>query len=252
MEAYTDFAGIYDIFMDATPYKEWCSYIVDTFRRFRVPNDLVLDLGCGTGTLTRLLEKEGYNMIGVDYSEEMLNEAIRKKKKNSDILYLNQDMREFELYGTVGAVVSVCDSVNYLLTEEDMIKTFSLVNNYLDPEGIFIFDFNTIYKYEIIIGNTTIAENRDTCSFIWENYYHKKEHVNEYDLTVFVKEQELFRKFTETHYQRGYTLHEMKTFVERAGMTFVEAVDADTHREVTKQSERIYIIARENGKRIKA
>ena len=158
-------------------------------------------------------------------------------------------MREFELYGTVKAVVSVCDSLNYLLSEKDLLQTFQLVNNYLDPGGIFIFDFNTVYKYEEIIGDTTIAENREECSFIWDNFYHEEEQINEYDLTIFVKEeQDMFRRFTETHYQRGYTLAQMKELVEAAGMKFVRALDADTREEVTEVSERIYVIAKEINK----
>lgn len=211
----------------------------------------VLDLGCGTGTLTELLCRAGFDMIGIDNSEEMLEIALQKREKNgSDILYLLQDMREFELYGTVGAACSVCDSLNYILEEEDMVKVFSLVNNYLYPGGIFVFDFNTVYKYEKVIGDDTIAENRDDCSFIWENYYDEESQINEYDLTIFVRkpDTEYFRKFTETHYQKGYTLEQMKGFLEAAGLLFVKAFDADTRGEVRAESERIYVIARERGK----
>ena len=158
-------------------------------------------------------------------------------------------MRDIDLYSTVGTVVSVCDSLNYLLEEEDVEETFRLVQNYLYPGGIFIFDFNTVYKYQEVIGDTTIAENRDDCSFIWENYYHEEEYINEYDLTIFVREEEgkeQFRRFQETHYQRGYTLEEMMVFVKKAGLELLLSLDADTHKEPTKESERIYIIARAN------
>lgn len=302
MEAYTDFASVYDTFMDETPYEEWADWIekliceygiskireqagkeqasgrgqeypartqaedrgeesqeaditrTDQSEKERVLLDseknLVLDLGCGTGTLTELLYQKGYDMIGVDYSQDMLNIAMEKKAvSGSEILYLCQDMRELDLYSTVGTVISICDSVNYLLEDEEVEETFRLVNNYLYPGGIFIFDFNTVYKYEQVIGDTTIAENREECSFIWENYYHEQERINEYDLTIFVQDKEdLFRRFSETHYQRGYTLEEMKGFVERAGLTFLKAMDADTHGEVTPESERIYVIAGEHGK----
>ena len=252
MRAYTDFAGVYDTFMDDTPYEEWCAFLKEVLKEFHIEKELVLDLGCGTGTLTGMLAAAGYDMIGVDNSEEMLNIALEKKESagyGEELLYLCQDMREFELYGTVKAVISVCDSFNYLLKEEELLETFLLVNNYLDPGGVFIFDFNTVYKYEQVIGDTTIAENREECSFIWENYYHGEEQINEYDLTVFVQEENgLFRRFTETHYQRGYTLLQMKSLLEKAGMTFVRALDADTRGEVRKESERIYVIATENGK----
>ena len=190
-------------------------------------------------------------MIGIDNSQEMLNIAMEKKQESgSEILYLCQDMRDIDLYSTVGTVVSVCDSVNYLTENEDVEDTFALVENYLYPGGIFIFDFNTVYKYETVIGDTTIAENRDDCSFIWENYYHADEHINEYDLTIFVKEnekRELFRRFSETHFQRGYTLKEMKEFIEKAGMEIVLSLDADTHKAPGEESERIYMIARKKA-----
>lgn len=250
MEAYTDFAAVYDTFMDETPYEMWRDFLCGYLRKEGISDGIVLDLGCGTGTLTEMLSDEGYDMIGIDLSEEMLNIAMDKRGESGrEILYLLQDMREFELYGTVRAVVCVCDSLNYLLEEEDLLETFRLVNNYLDPEGLFIFDFNTVYKYEEVIGDTVIAENRDNCSFIWENYYHPEEEINEYDLTIFVQEEEdMFRRFTETHYQRGYQLAQVKRLVEEAGLQFVEALDAETHQKVTETSERIYIIAKEKGK----
>ncbi len=284
MEAYTGFAQVYDTFMDDTPYEAWCVYLVELLEKYRetkqdaaseragsgggfvsggetgIPenrNDqernTILDLGCGTGTLTELLARRGYDMIGIDNAADMLEIAMEKRVKSGlDILYLLQDMRSFELYGTVGAVVSVCDSVNYLLEEEDVVETFRLVNNYLYPGGLYIFDFNTVYKYEIVIGDTTIAENREACSFIWDNFYHEEEEINEYDLTIFVQEDEkpdLYRKFQETHYQRGYRLEQMKDYLRQAGLVFVEAVDADTRGAVTEVSERIYVVARECGKR---
>ena len=156
-------------------------------------------------------------------------------------------MREFELYGTVGAIISVCDSLNYMLTEDDLLAVFQLVRNYLYPGGLFIFDFNTVYKYEVVIGDATIAENREDCSFIWENYYNPENETNEYDLTIFVKndkEEESFRRFQETHYQRGYRIEQMKALLERAGLVFLTHIDADTHEEVTESSERIYVVAR--------
>lgn len=254
MEAYSDFAEVYDIFMDETPYAQWAQFLQTYFAKYGVnTSDLVLDLGCGTGKLTRLLAQAGYDMIGVDASQDMLSIAMEKQEEgDSTILYLLQDMREFELYGTVKAVVSVCDSINYLLEEEDVLQTFRLVNNYLDPGGIFIFDFNTNYKYEYVIGDSCIAENREDCSFIWENYYDPMTQINQYDVTVFVQEEEpLYRKFTETHYQRGYTVTRMKGLLQKAGLQVLECIDADTHEAVTETSERVYFIAQECTKQTK-
>lgn len=263
MEAYGDFAAVYDELMDNTPYELWGERLDSLIKKYGVSRpdrdaeglleserNLVVDLGCGTGTLTELMYNKGYDMIGVDISESMLNIAMNKKEKSGDeILYLLQDMRELELYSTVGTVYSVCDSLNYILEEEELMNVFSLVNNYLFPGGIFIFDFNTQYKYREVIGNTTIAENREDCSFIWENFYDPEEEINEYDLTVFVREEdECFRRFTETHFQRGYTPEQMRQLVEQSEMEVLEMKDADTGEEVRAVSERVYIVAREYGK----
>lgn len=278
---YTGFAEVYDTFMDNVPYEKWCDFICEQLKKYdilpyeekdikphtdkeeyernlRIEKGTILDLGCGTGTLTRLLAQKGYDMIGIDLSEEMLQIACEKDTAQS--MYLCQDMRAFELFSTVGAVVCVCDSINYLLEEKDIVRTFSLVNNYLFPNGVFLFDFNTVHKYRDVIGDTTIAENREECSFIWDNYYHADKQMNEYDLTIFVRDEDEedvtegeneavpFWRLRETHIQRGYTLDTMKDLVRQAGLVFVEAMDADTLGEVNDQSERVYVIAREHGK----
>ncbi len=290
MEAYSDFASVYDTFMDETPYDVWGDFVAGLIEKYGVSRpyaegekpgangdgieaedagaedatgenteealneerNLIVELGCGTGSFTEILAKKGYDIIGTDISSDMLNIARNKAMEQGlNIMYLEQDMRELDLYCTAGTIVSVCDSVNYVLEDEELIETFKLVNNFLFPKGVFIFDFNTLHKYRDVIGDATIAENREDCSFIWENYYHEEEHVNEYDLTIFVKlskDEEIFRKFTETHYQRGYTLEEMKGFVAAAGLEFVTAIDADSHKEPDEESERIYIVAREQGK----
>lgn len=247
-EAYTTFAKVYDEFMDNVPYAEWCGYLVSLLRDYGIEDGLVLDMGCGTGTLTEMLADRGFEMIGIDYSPEMLEIAIEKKSKSGkDILYLNQDMRELELYGTVRAVVSICDSVNYITEPESLLKVFALVNNYLDKGGIFLFDLNTPYKYETLLADSVFAENREACSFIWDNLYDDQEKLNEYDLTLFLKDSEsgLYQKFEELHYQRAYALSEIRELLEKAGMEFITAYDALTREPPKEDSERIYVVARE-------
>ena len=238
-------------FMDNVDYPAWSKYLIQLLKEYQVEDGLVLDLGCGTGNMTELLAKEGYDMIGVDNSEDMLEIASEKRAESGlNILYLLQDMREFELYGTVKAVVSICDSINYILEEDDLREVFSLVNNYLDPKGMFIFDLNTKYKYEQM-GETTIAENREEASFIWDNYYDPEEEINEYELAIFIPEGEdsdLYRKFEEVHYQRAYDLATIRRLLEEAGMEFVTAYDAFTKDAPRPESERIYVVAREKGK----
>lgn len=298
MGAYESFARVYDLFMDNVPYEEWGSYLTGLLREYGICSGTVAELGCGTGKMTRLLAAAGYDMIGVDNSEEMLEIAREAEYEadawsaaeawdeadetdepeeyaelgepdepeesdepdepdepdeldeldelpNGGILYLLEDMRELELYGSVCAVVSVCDSMNYILEEADLREVFSRVHEYLEEDGVFIFDLNTVYKYRDLLGETTIAENREEGSFIWENYFDEASAVNEYDLTLYIREDgETYRRFEEVHYQRAYDLKTIDRLLADAGMELLAAYDAFTKEPVKEDSERIYVVAR--------
>ncbi|MCR5420642.1 MAG: class I SAM-dependent methyltransferase [Lachnospiraceae bacterium] len=283
-QAYDALAYVYDELMDNIPYTEWCEVIVSMIEKYGVSEkvdrsegsgffgnlkyddveivkekeltedeilnsekNLVVDLGCGTGTLTNLMYKRGYDMIGIDCSESMLEVAQDKRDgKGYEILYINQDMRDLDLYSTVGTIYSVCDSINYLLKDDEVIRTFKLIENFLYPGGLFMFDFNTLYKYEQVIGDSTIAENREDCAFIWENFYDDETHINEYDLSIFIErnEPDIFKRYVETHYQRGYTLEEMLDFLKKAELKPLLIRDSDTRDEPTAESQRIFIVTR--------
>ena len=175
MEAYSSFAQVYDLFMDNVPYEEWSRYLISLLKEYQVTDGTVVELGCGTGKMTRLLADAGYDMVGVDNSAEMLEIAgeRQEEEERNDILYLLQDMRELELFGNIRAVVSVCDSMNYIMEPEDLKKVFGLVKEYLAEDGVFIFDLNTVHKYRDLMGECTISENREESSFIWENYFYE-------------------------------------------------------------------------------
>ena len=227
-ESYGSFAGVYDLFMDNIDYPAWCTYLNGILKEYGIEDGLIAELGCGTGSMTELLAAEGYDMIGIDNSPDMLEVAQEKRVESGlDILYLMQDM-------------------NYILEEEDLLEVFCLANNYLDPGGIFVFDMNTPYKYREVIGNTTIAENREEGSFIWENCFDEESQVNEYALTLFIKEEDdLYRKHEEFHYQKAYEPERVKELLEEAGLKVEAIYDAFTREPVREDSERIYFIARE-------
>ena len=141
--------------------------------------------------------------------------------------------------------------MNYLCGTEELSEVFRLVNNYLDPGGIFLFDMNTVYKYEQLLADNTFAENREEGSFIWENHYDSETAENIYDMTFYLREEgDCYRRAEETHVQRAYTLAEVREAAERAGMVFVAAMDAETEGTLTDESERMLILLREQGKEV--
>lgn len=316
MESYTNFAYVYDTFMDQEPYWMWADRFCRLLELYGLPREtdikagsetagengrtdfkakcetgvktvitaepetageylaeernIVVDLGCGTGKLTELLASRGCDMIGIDLSEDMLAIAQQRKiEAGSSTLYTLQDMRDFELYGAAGAMVSAGDSINYLLKEEDLEAMFRCVERGLLPGGVFVFDFKTIHLYRDVIGDSTIAENRDDCAFIWDNYYDPETCINEYDLTIFVskeglevfpddypypyddpwkKEGALFHRFRETHFQRGYEPDQLRRAAESAGLTWITAQDAETGEEITETTERAMAVVRKSAR----
>ena len=247
---YESFAQVYDTFMDNVPYDEWAGYIIEKLKEDGIEDGLVLDLGCGTGQMTRRLRDAGYDMIGVDGSVDMLQIAREAESAcASDILYLLQDIREFELYGTVRAVISTCDTLNYITKKEDLLQVFRLVNNYLDPGGLFLFDMNTVSHYRELCADNTFAESRDDCSFIWENEYDTASGINEYDLTLFLKREDgLYERFFETHQEKAWEIEEVRQLLEEAGMEYITVKEAYTDEDVSSGTYRVLILARERGK----
>lgn len=244
MEAYTSFAQVYDLFMDNVPYEEWCAYICETLETYGIQDGTVVELGCGTGRLTRLMAARGFNMIGVDNSVDMLSMARANGGPKESILYLLQDMQELELGEPVRAIYSACDCVNYILDEEELLEVFSRVCRYLEPQGVFLFDMNTPYKYRELLRDNTFAENRGEGSFIWENYFDEEESINEYDLTLFIPDgQGLFRKFEETHYQRCYEIEHVRHLLGESGLVLLGVYDAYSKEAARQDSERALFVA---------
>ncbi len=247
MSSYESFASVYDLFMSDVDYDEWVDYIGEIWKKFNIKPDLICELGCGTGNISLRLSKKGFDVIGIDNSDDMLSEARQKAENEKlDVLFLLQDMREFELYGTVNCILCLCDSLNYITEEDDVLTVFKLVNNYLHPNGLFVFDLNTEYKFKNIYGENTFSEITDDAAYIWENYYDEDEQINEYYLNFFVKNHMgSYDRTEEEHYERAYSLDTIKSLIEKSGMKFEAAYDAFTFEPARQDSERIYVVARE-------
>lgn len=266
MDQYVYFAAVYDTFMEEVPRDKWTAFIKEKLDEYGIRDGIMLDLGCGTGVMTKRFANLGYDMIGVDSSEEMLSIA-REAMGDDDILYLCQDFTNLELYGTVAAVVSTCDCLNYITEKDDLLKVFKLVNNYLEKDGLFIFDINTEYKYKELLADNVFAEDAEDSAFIWQNEYDAENKLNRYGLTLFISEDivygddfeeinteddnylededEAFLRFYEEHVQRAYSLDEIKDLLKQAGMEFVDAFCDYEERCVDEKTERITIIAKE-------
>lgn len=246
--SYNNFAYVYDRFMDNIPYEEWCEYITHLFHQHHITSGRLVELGCGTATLSLLMAHKGFVITGIDNSPDMLSIAAEKLTYNSGIQLLLQDMRDLTLEDTYDGFYCVCDSLNYLLSEEDILYTFQGVKEYLKKGGIFIFDMKTLHFYQNVLGDQTFCDHQEDCSYTWENNFFEEDNVNQYDLTIFVKQTDtnLYQKFNEVHHQRGYSLEEIIDLLTQAGLEYVTAYDAFTETPPRDDSERIYIITR-NG-----
>ena len=246
---YQDFAYLYDALQKDVPYGAFADYYEKVMEKFNNPKGLCLDLGCGTGNMTMELSSRGFDMIGVDSSLEMLDVAREKAcDAEKSILYLNQDMTSFELYGTVSTVVSTLDCVNYVTDEDALLKVFKLVNNYLDPKGLFIFDINSEYKLRHILGDNTYVDDGEEIFYSWQNSFDEKTKICTFDLTFFEKDEDCYYRYDETHYERAYSVEEITMLLEKAGMEVVGVYDNLSFDAPKDKSERIFFVAREKGK----
>lgn len=241
MDAYSKFAQVYDELMEDVPYGKIAEIVDDKIKNYGVKNNIVLDLACGTGTLTKALNQLGYEMIGADMSAEMLQIA---QEKVPDVLFLNQPMEDFELYGTVGAIVCSLDSVNYILDDESLFEMFRLCNNYLEPDGLLIFDINTEYKFKNILADNIFTFDNERIFYTWENDYSEEEKLCDFYLTFFVKEGESYTRFDEVHTERAYSDEEIVKALEKNGFSVIEKLDDFTGDQAKENSERVMYVCK--------
>ncbi len=242
MECYGGFAKVYDTFMDDIPYDEWAEYLFLLFEKFNINTKTVAELGCGTGNITKRLSDKGFKVIGVDYSKDMLNVAQSKAIKN--VSYINQDILELELDNKQDLIVSLCDTMNYMTQEYDLLRALKSVYDNLNPGGYFIFDMKTIYYYNKVLGSRILTDNREDCSYIWENEFDITTGINSYDLTIFVKADDKYEKITEYHEQCGFSRKSIKKCIMMSGLNLVAEYEAFTTKKPGRKSERLYYVVR--------
>ncbi len=246
MKIYESLASIYDQTMDNIPYTGWCEAICEYLKKNGITGH-ICELGCGTGAMTELLAEQGFKMTGIDLSDQMLQIAMEKKiETGSDIEYVKQDIRDFSLHTPVDAMISVCDTMNYMLSEQELTNVFHNTHKYLKKDGLFIFDLKTIHCYINMMGNQVWAEQNDNGYYIWENYFHEDSNLNEYVLTIFKQAEgsELYERTEEVHCQKAYELDYIKVLLEESGFEFAEAFGEQFGESITEKSERYFVVAR--------
>lgn len=243
MQCYIDFAKIYDeLICDDIDYSGIADFAEQCFDKMGIKPSLMLDMACGTGTLTNIMSKRGYDMIGADISADMLSVA---REKNPDILFLCQDMREMELYGTVDALLCMTDSLNYITDYADLCRVFKLVKNYLNPGAPFIFDMNSEYKLSTIISDNTFTFDSESVYYVWENEYDKDSRMADFYLTFFVLDENgSYQRFDENHTQKAYTQKEITDALTAAGFKQINVYDGYSFGSPKEKSERLVYTAR--------
>ncbi len=216
---YGDFAEVYDKLQDLN-YDEFVDYYERIFKSVGIKPELVLDLACGTGNITIPMSKRGYDMIGLDLSCEMLNIARDKAfEEKQDILFLNQNMTEMELFGTVDAIVCALDGLNYIVDEKELGKVFRLVHNYLNPNGVFIFDINSVHKLRDVLGGNTFVNEEQGIYYVWQSEFSEETKICDFELNFFEEQEDgSYERFDEFQQERAYSIEEMKEIIENSGL----------------------------------
>lgn len=244
MSGYGAISRVYDRLNAEIDYKKWADGIEMMFDAYMEKRpEIVLDLACGTGKMTFELAHRGYDMIGADISADMLSRAMMNQE-DEKILWLMQDMRKFELYGSVGAVVCCLDAVNCLLKTEDLEACFKTVHNYLDEGGLFIFDVNSPYKFENIFSDNAYILEDEGVFCGWQNEYDKKSGICKFYLTVFEKDGKNYIRHDELQRERKYSERQLKTALETAGLEFIGIFGSADMSAADEKSERWYVISR--------
>lgn len=245
MKAYQEFALLYDELMDDVDYYKWFNYIKEIFKKHNKEPKSILEMACGTANLTKYFCKEDYKVTCFDLSEDMLSIAYDKLREFRNVNILKQDMINLNLSNKkFDAIICACDSINYIIDENDIRKVFENVYNHLDEEGIFIFDINSYYKLKNIIGENTFIEDKEDIFYVWENEFIEEEEICNFYLTFFVNQDGLYKRFDETHVEKAYKNQDILKYLEDSGFNEINIYDNFTFQTPKQDSERIFFIAK--------
>lgn len=240
---YGEFAYVYDRLMEEVDYLQWITHIESVFERAGITPKKLVELACGTGNITIPLAKRGYQMMGIDISEDMLMVAREKSlDQGADVLLIQQDICQLELAGAYEAILCLCDGVNYILDTEGLLGAFQSIYRHLSPGGVFLFDISSSYKLREILGNHTFGENQGDLCYLWENYFDESQRVIDMNLTFFIQENKLFRKFEELHRQRAYEIQELESLLRISGFEKIQYYDGFSWNRPREDSQRILFI----------
>lgn len=249
MDSYQFLAGCYDELTYDVPYPRWADYIEKHFRRRGLPGNIVLDLACGTGSLTRELAQRGYEMIGVDLSPEMLTEAAEKNRDVGEVppIFLCQPMENLDLYGTIDACVCCLDSINYVTSPKKLQQAFERVHLFLMPGGLFLFDINTPEKLRGLDGQVFLDETEDAYC-VWRAEYSKRSRICSYFMDIFRLDPDSgqWNRGEELHEERAYTIPELTGFLQQAGFRDIKVYGELKLRPPVPNEGRVFFVARKD------
>lgn len=249
MAGYGDFSFFYDALMKNADYRSRFDYIKGLLADNFVSKGILLDMACGTGTLSALFAKNGFDVIGVDASEDMLSIAQEKKLSESfDALFLCQRMEELDLFGTIDAAVCTLDSLNHVTEKETLREIFSRTALFMNDRGVFVFDVNTLYKHRHILADNTFVYETDNVFCVWQNTLLEDNETTLIDLDIFEEdEDEVYTRYSEEFCERGYDLDEIKSMLEEFRFEVIGVYDDLTKEPVRKNSERAVFVCIKHG-----
>ncbi len=243
--SYSSFASFYDSLTYNVEYEKRADYLCSLIERYQHDAGITLDLACGTGSLTVALAKRGLDVYGIDGSPSMLSIAQQKAAENElNILFLCQQMQSIDLYGTVDTVFCSLDSINHITNENDVLKTFERVSLFLNPDGYFIFDINTIYKHKHVLGDQVFVYDTDDVYCVWQNRYEEKSNRVGITLDFFGREGNAYYRSSEHFYERAYSTEHIVSLLEKAGMETVGLFDDLTFDSPKEETQRIVVVAK--------